>query len=152
MKLNIKSAAKTAIYSCALLICSGCQDFIERDHPTGITDDKFGGTMNECEAALNECKLWVKGAYGGMELGMGFFDGATDNMYFFSNFEQRIVMLGNGSLVPLTETNDPSGWEDFFKSWKNYYERIRRCNRFPEHVDQAYFTEESERTRNEGGS
>lgn len=147
MKLNIKSAAKTAIYSCALLICSGCQDFIERDHPTGITDDKFWGTMNECEAALNECKLWVKGAYGGMELGMGFFDGATDNMYFFSNFEQRIVMLGNGSLVPLTETNDPSGWEDFFKSWKNYYERIRRCNRFLEHVDQAYFTEESERTR-----
>ena len=32
-------------------------------------------------------------------------------MYFFSNFDQRIVQLGNGSLVPPTNNNNPTGWE-----------------------------------------
>ncbi|MFR8356425.1 MAG: RagB/SusD family nutrient uptake outer membrane protein [Parabacteroides sp.] len=34
-----------------------------------------------------------------------------------------------------------------FNSWKNYYLRIRRCNRFLKFVDNAYFADEKERSR-----
>lgn len=64
--------------------------------------------MNECSAALEQCKLWVKGAWGGDELSLVFLEGATDNMYFYSNFDQRIVNLGNGSLVPPSDDNKPT--------------------------------------------
>ncbi len=38
-----------------------CEDFLTRDHPTEVSDDKFWETMNECENALGQCKLWMKG-------------------------------------------------------------------------------------------
>ena len=147
MKLYNKINPKAFLLTCLLLVCSSCSDFLEKDHPTGVTDDDFWKTMNECENALGQCKLWVKGAYGGDELGLVFLEGATDNMYFQSNFEQRIVSLGNGSLVPPTDNNAPSSWESTFNSWKNYYLRIRRCNRFLKFVDNAYFADEKERSR-----
>lgn len=147
MKLNKLSTVKIALLSCALSVFSGCTDFLDRNHPTEVSDDQFWETMNECSAALDQCKLWVKGAWGGEELSLVFLEGATDNMYFYSNFDQRIVNLGNGSLVPPTDNNKPSGWEYYFSAWEYYYLRIRRCNRFLEHVDNAYFADERERTR-----
>lgn len=147
MKLNKISTVKIALLSCALSVFGGCNDFLERNHPTEVSDDQFWATMNECSAALEQCKLWVKGAWGGDELSLVFLEGATDNMYFYSNFDQRIVNLGNGSLVPPSDNNKPTGWEYYFDAWKNYYIRIRRCNRFLEHVDDAYFADERERTR-----
>lgn len=103
--------------------------------------------MNECENALGQCKLWIKGGQSSTEIGMIFLEGATDNMYFFSNFDQRIVQLGNGSLVPPTNNNNPTGWEGLMDQWSNAYIYIRRCCRFLEHVDNAYFADESERAR-----
>ncbi len=126
--------------------CS-CEDFLTRDHPTEVSDDKFWETMNECENALGQCKLWIKGGQSSTEIGMIFLEGATDNMYFFSNFDQRIVQLGNGSLVPPTNNNNPTGWEGLMDQWSNAYIYIRRCCRFLEHVDNAYFADESERAR-----
>lgn len=130
-----------------LFISSGCSDFLEKNHPTGVTDEEFWKTMNECENAMAECKLWIKGSYGGDELSLVFMEGATDNMYLQSNFEQRIANMGNGSLVPPTDNNAPTNWEATLNSWKNYYIRIRRCNRFLQFVDNAYFSDEKERTR-----
>lgn len=130
-----------------LFVSSGCSDFLEKNHPTGVTDEEFWKTMNECENAMAECKLWLKGSYGGDELSMVFMEGATDNMYLQSNFEQRIANMGNGSLVPPTDNNAPTNWEATLNSWKNYYIRIRRCNRFLQFVDNAYFSDEKERTR-----
>ena len=126
--------------------CS-CEDFLTRDHPTEVSDDKFWETMNECENALGQCKLWIKGGQSSTEIGMIFLEGATDNMYFFSNFDQRIVHLVNGSLVPPTNNNNPTGWEGLMDQWSNAYIYIRRCCRFLEHVDNAYFADESERAR-----
>ena len=134
--------------SCLLLVGStGCEDFLTKDHPTATTDENFWKTMSECEKALGECRSWFKGGYGGSDISLICLEGATDNMYFLSNFEQRIVMLGNGSLVPPTDNNAPSSWEDIFWSWRYYYQKIRKCSRFLEHVDAAYFSDESERTR-----
>lgn len=94
MKLYNQINPKAFLLVCMLFICSSCSDFLTKDHPTGVTDEDFWKTMNECENALGQCKLWVKGAYGGEELGLVFLEGATDNMYFQSNFEQRIVSMG----------------------------------------------------------
>lgn len=138
---------KAIILTGIMLTNSGCEDFLTRNHPTEVSDDKFWGTMNECETALGQCKLWVKGGQSGTELGLMFLEGATDNMYFFSNFDQRIVQLGNGSLVAPTNNNKPTNWEVVLDSWPNDYKYIRRCCRFLEHVDEAYFSDESERTR-----
>ena len=51
--------------------CS-CEDFLTRDHPTEVSDDKFWETMNECENALGQCKLWIKGGQSSTEIGMIF--------------------------------------------------------------------------------
>lgn len=147
MKRDNKISLKALLLGCLVCICSSCTDFLEKNHPTGVTDDDFWKTMNECENAMGQCKKWLKGAYGGDELGLVFLEGATDNLYFQSNFEQRIVSMGNGSLVPPTDNNAPSSWEATLDSWKNYYIYIRRCNRFLQFVDKAYFADERERTR-----
>ena len=133
--------------SCLLFVSTSCTDFLTEDHPTATTDDKFWKTMNECESALNQCKSMFRGGHGSSDLSIICMEGMTDNMYFQSNFEQRIMMMGNGSLVPPTATNAPSSWERTFWIWQYYYQKIRRCCRFLEHVDAAYFADESERTR-----
>lgn len=129
-----------------MINCS-CEDFLTRNHPTEISDEKFWETMNECEKALDECKLWMRGGQSETELGLMFLEGATDNMYFYGNFDQRIVQMGNGSLVPPTGNNEPTNWEVVLDQWESSYKFIRRCCRFLEHVDNAYFSDESERAR-----
>lgn len=129
--------------SCAsLLFFCSCTDFLTRDNPTGVTDDDFWKTMNECDAALGECKVWPHGTYHYTypRLAYVHMEGATDNQYFFANFQGDIVNIGNGSVTPTTGGYISSVWE------QNYI-RIRRCNRFLEHVTSAYFTLESERQR-----
>lgn len=79
---------------------SSCEDFLTRDKPNASTDDDFWKTQQECESALGTCKLWLRGDWGGDEIGMVFQDGASDNVYFTGNFDVRIQQLGNGSLVP----------------------------------------------------
>ena len=147
IKRYSKKIMKVICLIAVMISCCGCEDFLTRNHPTEISDDKFWETMNECENALGQCKLWMKGGQSETELGLMFLEGATDNMYFFANFDQRIVQLGNGSLVPPTKNNDPTSWEVVLDQWSNSYTYIRRCCRFLEHVDNAYFADESERAR-----
>ena len=61
---------------------SSCEDFLTRDKPNASTDDDFWKTQQECESALGTCKLWLRGDWGGDEIGMVFQDGASDNVYF----------------------------------------------------------------------
>ena len=138
---------KTYLAAIFLIICSSCADFLVEDHPTQVTDKQFWKTMNECENAFQQCKSWFWGSYSGGDVSQVLLEGATDNMYFQSNFEQRIVNLGNGSLIPPTPANRPSGWEATIEIWGTYYNKIRKVNRFLQHVDGAYFSDESERTR-----
>lgn len=132
--------------NCFLLLLSviltGCSDFLERNHPTGVTDDDFWRTMNECENALGQCKSWPHGTYHYTtpNVAIQHMEGMTDNMYFMSNFRQEIVNIGNGTVTPTT-----GGYISML--WENYYIYIRRCNRFLHFVENAYFTIEAERTR-----
>ena len=136
-----------SLSSLLLLGTTSCEDFLTKDHPTGVTDEDFWKTMNECESALGQCRSWWYGAYYSGGIGIVSMEGMTDNMYSTANFEQYIVMMGNGSMVAPTSNNAPTSWEDTFNTWQNYYTYIRRCCRFLEHVDAAYFSDESERTR-----
>ena len=142
MKLNNKITT-WAFTSLLLLFCS-CSDFLTRDHPTGVTDDDFWKTMNECETALGQCKAWPNGSYFTSNtvtnVAWIHMEGMTDNQYFRSNFQTEVVNLANGSATPTS-----GGY--ISKLWDRYYEYIRRCNRFLEHVDNAYFTLEYERDR-----
>lgn len=149
MKKNIRVTIvkKTIRYAglvAALLAgTTGCSDFLERDHPTGVTDNDFWKTMNECESALGQVKNWIWGGYNGSSgprLSYICMEGMSDNMYFASNFKQEIVNFGNGSVTPTT-----GGYVS--DVWRNYYIFIRRCNRFLENVGKAYFTDEKERER-----
>jgi len=143
MKVS-KIVIEYAVIAVALLAGTvSCTDFLERDNPTGVTDDDFWKTMNECESALGQVKSWIWGGYNGSSaprLSYVCMEGMSDNMYFASNFKQEIVNLGNGSVTPTT-----SGYVS--DVWKNDYIFIRRCNRFLENVGNAYFTDEKERER-----
>ena len=126
---------------------SSCEDFLTRDKPNASTDDDFWKTQQECESALGTCKLWLRGDWGGDEIGMVFQDGASDNVYFTGNFDVRIQQLGNGSLVPPADNNNPGPWEYQFYTWNQCYRKIRNCCRLLDNIDNAYFTNESERDR-----
>ncbi len=78
---------------------------------------------------------------------MVFQDGASDNVYFTGNFDVRIQQLGNGSLVPPADNNNPGPWEYQFYTWNQCYRKIRNCCRLLDNIDNAYFTNESERDR-----
>lgn len=147
MKRNNKTSLSAFLLCCVLLTCGSCTDFLTRDHPTGVTDNEYWKTMNECESAMGQCKNWLMGSWGGAEISLTFLEGATDNLYFQGAFDIRITNLGNGSLVPPTPNNAPSPWENVFDAWQNYYVHIRRCNKFLQYVDNAYFADEKERIR-----
>lgn len=138
---NIFSKRVITILTASFLFCS-CEDFLTRDHPTGVTDDDFWGTVNECNAALAECQNWPRGThhYTSPYLSYVHMEGMTDNVYWSGNFKGEIVNIGNGSLTTTT-----SGF--MTDVWTDYYLRIRRCNRFLAHLDEAYFVDESERER-----
>lgn len=142
MKLFSMLNSKTFLILAASFAFSGCSDFLTRDHPTGVTDDNFWKTMNECESALGQCKNWPHGTYHytAPNVALVHMEGMTDNEYFYSNFRSEVVNLGNGSVTATT-----GGY--ISEIWKQYYIYIRRCNRFLEHVGNAYFTKESERQR-----
>lgn len=138
---NIFSKKVLTLLTASLMLC-GCEDFLTRDHPTAVTDNDFWGTTNECSAALGECKYWPQGTYHytAPYLSYVHLEGATDNLYWSGNFKGEIVNMGNGSVTTTT-----GGYMNDI--WTQYYIRIRRCNRFLEHVDNAYFVEESEKER-----
>lgn len=124
------------------ILLTACSDFLTRDHPTGITDDKFWSTSNQANAALNSCKHMPNGSYyyDAPYIALLHMEGMTDNMYHVANFKGEIVNIGNGSHSPTT-----SGYiSDIWKAW---YERIRRCNRLLENIHKPYFSDEKERTR-----
>lgn len=123
-------------------IASSCSDFLTRDHPTGITDDKFWSTSNQANAALGSCKHMPNGSYyySAPFIALVHMEGMTDNMYHVANFKGEIVNIGNGSHTPTT-----SGYiKDIWKSW---YQLIRRCNRLLENIHKPYFSDEKERAR-----
>ena len=141
----MKVINKMKIWGMASLILLGttsCDDFLTRDNPKGVTDDDFWKTMNECESALGQCRSWPHGTYHYTAPNMALLhlEGNTDNEYFLSNFQQQVINMGNGSLTPTSGGYISSIWE-------YYYIYIRRCNRFLEHVNDAYFTIEKERQR-----
>ncbi len=142
--MKIINKIATWVFTSLLLLFCSCSDFLTRDHPTGVTDDEFWKTMNECESALGQCKAWPNGSYFTSNtvtnVAWIHMEGMTDNQYFRSNFQTEVVNLANGSATPTT-----GGY--ISKLWDKYYEYIRRCNRFLEHVGDAYFTLEYERER-----
>ena len=144
-RMNIlkKTIQYAGLVAALLTGTTGCSDFLERDHPTGVTDNDFWKTMNECESALGQVKNWIWGGFNGSSgprLSYVCMEGMSDNMYFASNFKQEIVNFGNGSVTPTT-----SGYVSDL--WRNDYIFIRRCNRFLQNVGNAYFTDEKERER-----
>lgn len=138
---NIFSKKVLTLLSASILFC-GCEDFLTRDHPTAVTDDAFWGTVNECNSALEQCKYWPQGTYHYTSpyLSLVHLEGNTDNMYWGGNFRNEITNMGNGSATTTT-----GGYMNMI--WEEYYKRIRRCNRFLEHVGTAYFVDEYERDR-----
>lgn len=147
MKRYNRIYLKGLLFSGLLCLSTGCTDFLTRDNPIASTDDDFWETQQECENALGTCKLWVTGAWGGGDIAMAFQDGASDNAYFTGNFDVRIQQLGNGSLLPPSNNNNPGSWEYQFYTWNDCYRKIRNCCRLLDHIDKAYFTQESERAR-----
>lgn len=140
MKLKYFDLKHIALVLLPLL--SGCSDFLERDHPTAITDSEFWTTTNQAQEAMNSCKHMPNGThyYTAPYLDIMHMEGMTDNMYHVANFKGEIVNVGNGSVSPTS-----GGY--ISEVWTEYYKLIRRCNRFLENISKPYFTDEAERRR-----
>lgn len=142
MKLNnVLNKKMLAVLASSFLLC-GCEDFLTNDHPTGITDEDFWKTQDECNSALGACSVWPGGSYyyDPPYMALMHMEGMTDNMHWAGNFKGEIAQIGNG-----TATATTGGYMSDF--WSDFYKRIRRCNRFLEHVNSAYFIDEKERER-----
>lgn len=142
MKLNnVLNKKMLAVLASSFLLC-GCEDFLTNDHPTGITDEDFWKTQDECNKALGACGVWPGGSYyyDPPYMALMHMEGMTDNMHWAGNFKGEIAQIGNG-----TATATTGGYMSDF--WSDFYKRIRRCNRFLENVNSAYFIDEKERER-----
>lgn len=137
------------IFNIPALLClsiifffTACDDFLERNHPTGITDDDFWNTAREIEAAFESCKRMPHGTYHYTSpyISLVHMEGMTDNMYHTANFKGEIVTVGNGTYTPSTGGYIPD-------IWREYYILIRRCNRLLDNIHRAYFTDENDRNR-----
>ena len=139
MKLN--NVLNKKMLASSFLLC-GCEDFLTNDHPTGITDEDFWKTQDECNKALGACGVWPGGSYyyDPPYMALMHMEGMTDNMHWAGNFKGEIAQIGNG-----TATATTGGYMSDF--WSDFYKRIRRCNRFLENVNSAYFIDEKERER-----
>lgn len=126
-----------------ILFTAGCnENFLTRDHPTGITDENFWNTTADAENALTSC-------YYGLPRGSMYYvtpymtnvalEGMTDNIYHSGNYLGDIKSTGSG-------TNTPSAWHATL-IWQEYYRYIRLCSRFLENIHRPYFTDESERQK-----
>lgn len=139
---------KKILYKSVLLLItlftqSGCSDFLERNHPTGIGDDEYWTTTDEVMQAYNQfIKYRPHGTYHYTEPYMGIvhMEGMSDNMYHSANFRSEVIDIGNGSHTPTT-----GGYIDM--TWEWYYKAIRKCNRLLDNIHKAYFNDESERRR-----
>ena len=142
MKLNnVLNKKMLAVLASSFLLC-GCEDFLTNDHPTGSTDEDFWKTQDECNKALGACGVWPGGSYyyDPPYMALMHMEGMTDNMHWAGNFKGEIAQIGNG-----TATATTGGYMSDF--WSDFYKRIRRCNRFLENVNSAYFIDEKERER-----
>ena len=142
MKLNnVLNKKMLAVLASSFLLC-GSEDFLTNDHPTGITDEDFWKTQDECNKALGACGVWPGGSYyyDPPYMALMHMEGMTDNMHWAGNFKGEIAQIGNG-----TATATTGGYMSDF--WSDFYKRIRRCNRFLENVNSAYFIDEKERER-----
>lgn len=122
----------------------GCEDFLTRNDPKGITDDDFWETSNQVESALNLCYRLPHGThhYTAPYASMVHFEGMTDNSYHGADFNGWIVRIANGTI-----TAEDEYMRDF---WKEYYKNIRNCCRLLENIDKAFFVEEVEREKIRG--
>ena len=136
---------KKYIYLLGLaLAMSGCEDFLTRDNPTGITDKDFWKTSNQVEAALGLCYNFPHGThhYTPPYLSIVHQEGMTDNSYHSADYEGWIVSIGNGTVT--AENGKMS------EIWSSRYSTIRKCCRLLENMDKAYFVDEPEREKIRG--
>lgn len=124
----------------AIATCS-CEDFLTRNHPTGITDDTFWETSNQVENALGICYRLPSGThhYTAPYVSEIHYEGLTDNTYHGADFLGWIVRAANGTL-----TSEDGNIKEF---WTEHYKTIRNCCRLLENMDKAFFVEETEREK-----
>ncbi len=128
-----------------VIFTSGCEDFLTRDHPTGITDEDFWKTSGEVAAALDICYRLPSGSlhYTAPYASMIHYEGFTDNTYHGADFAGFITVVGNSTIT----SDHSSGFGSITDLWKEYYKTIRNCCRLLENMDKAYFIDKSERER-----
>lgn len=121
-----------------------CEDFLTRNHPTGITDDNFWETSNQVENALGLCYRLPHGThhYTAPYNSVVHAEGLTDNSYHGADYEGWIVRGANGTI-----TAEDGKVKEF---WQEYYKVIRNCCRLLENIDKAFFVEEAEREKIRG--
>lgn len=125
-------------------ILFSCEDFLTRNHPTGITDDDFWETSNQVENALGLCYRLPHGThhYTAPYASVVHAEGLTDNSYHGADYEGWIVRAANGTI-----TAEDGKVKEF---WQEYYKVIRNCCRLLENIDKAFFVEEAEREKIRG--
>ena len=104
MKLNnVLNKKMLAVLASSFLLC-GCEDFLTNDHPTGITDEDFWKTQDECNSALGACSVWPGGSYyyDPPYMALMHMEGMTDNMHWAGNFKGEIAQIGNGTATATT--------------------------------------------------
>ena len=132
------------IFLLIALLFTNCEDFLTRNHPTGITDDQFWETSIQIDQALSGCYNFPHGTYHYTDpyASEVHFEGLTDNAFHPGDFLSYVTRIANGSITPTD-----GGINNF---WMSRYSSIRSCSRLLEHLDNAFFIEEKERERIRG--
>lgn len=115
-----------------MLFFTSCEDFLENDHPTAVTDELWWNTEQDARAAL-----WA--VYAGIPHGT-----TGRQVQFWSALSDELVarQSSRGEYQAFTQGLATPSWGVAEHIWRDDYRAIRRANRFLENVGRASMGEE----------
>ncbi len=121
----------TAITACGLSLMTGCQKFLEHDHPTNIYDEIWWNVMTDATNALESCYVGIPHGLSGRNI--MFLDALSDQLVA----RQSTV----GEYESYVKGIQSSDWDKANHIYMDNYKTIRRTNRFLENIHRVYMEE-----------
>src|SRR5690606_2872677 len=121
----------TAITACGLSLMTGCQKFLEHDHPTNIYDEIWWNVMTDATNALESCYVGIPHGLSGRNI--MFLDALSDQLVA----RQSTV----GEYESFVKGIQNSDWDKSNHIYMDNYKTIRRTNRLLENIHRVYMEE-----------
>lgn len=117
---------KYALVAIAGLGLCSCEDVLDQKPLDSFTDDAVWGDLALSQTYLNNSYAEIKGETG---------KGSYFASYIDECFQMHTYGTENVTQSLLSPDNAGINWDDMWRAWNTYYDRIAEINLFLEHID-----------------